>query len=69
MSPFLKVSVMRCGSVTSRGISMCKGLEGLLVQDCWGNLGFMLCLYRTECEGESRLEWQVEEVYLGSYGA
>ena len=29
---------------------VCKNLEELLVQDYWGNLGFMSCLYRTECD-------------------
>lgn len=48
---------------------MCKGWGwgGVLVLGHLGDLDSLLCLYRTECEGESRLEWQVEEVHLSSW--
>lgn len=41
---------------------MCKDLEELLVQDCWGNRSFMPCLYRTECD------WGVELGMAGGGG-
>lgn len=41
---------------------VCKDLEELLVQDSWGNLGFMSCLYRTECD------WGVELGMAGGGG-
>ena len=60
---------MRCGSVTSREIAYAKTWRSFwsrTIGETWAS-----CPVCTEqsVTGEWTLEWQVEEVYLGSNGA